>query len=82
MTAREGVTMLKKSAYFDKSIDILELDKEVLNILKNNKIVTIEDLWLMNRKKLKELGLKDNDIKQIIIKLQLIGLDLNKRVYN
>ena len=27
-------------------------------------------------------ALKDNEIKQITIKLQLLGLDLNKRVYN
>ena len=74
--------MVKKNIYIDKTIDILTLDKNIVDILKKNEIVTIENLWVMNRKKLKELGFKDNDVKQIIIKLQLLGLDLNKRVYN
>ena len=36
----------------------------------------------INRKKLKAIGLKDSEIKQVIIKLQLLGLDLNKRMYS
>lgn len=74
--------MVKKSIYLSNSIEMLDLDDNVKNILKNNEINTIENLWVMNRKKLKTLGLNDNEIKQIIIKLQLLGLDLNKRVYN
>lgn len=74
--------MHKKNIYIEKSIEILDLDKSIVNLLHENEIVTIENLWIMNRKKLKELGLKDNEIKQITIKLQLLGLDLNKRVYN
>lgn len=74
--------MAKKNIYVDKDIKILDLDKEIEVILRNNNIITIENIWVMNRKKLKELGLKDNDIKQITIKLQLLGLDLNKRIYS
>ncbi|MCX4249169.1 MAG: hypothetical protein OSJ65_05345 [Bacilli bacterium] len=74
--------MLKKNIYVEKNIEILDLDKTIVNLLHINDIVTIENLWVLNRKKLKELGLKDNEIKQITIKLQLLGLDLNKRVYN
>lgn len=74
--------MHKKNIYIEKNIDILDLDKSIVELLKKNEIVTIENLWVLNRKKLKELGLKDNEIKQITIKLQLLGLDLNKRVYN
>lgn len=74
--------MAKKNAYINENIKILDLDKEIVDILKENNIVTIDNLWVMTRKKLKEIGLKDNDIKQIIIKLQLLGLDLNKRVYS
>jgi hypothetical protein len=40
------------------------------------------DVWASNRKSLKALGLRDMEIKQIIIKLQLLGLDLNKKIYN
>ncbi len=74
--------MHKKNIYIEKDIGILDLDKQIVEILKKNEIVTIENLWVLNRKKLKEFGLKDNEIKQITIKLQLLGLDLNKRVYN
>lgn len=71
-----------KNAYIEKNINILDLDKSIVEVFRKNDIVTIEQLWVLNRKKLKELGLKDNEIKQITIKLQLLGLDLNKRVYN
>lgn len=74
--------MAKKNIYVDKDIKILDLDKEIEDILRINNITTIENIWVLNRKKLKELGLKDNDIKQITIKLQLLGLDLNKRIYS
>lgn len=74
--------MQKKNAYIEKNINILDLDKSIVEVFRKNDIVTIEQLWVLNRKKLNELGLKDNEIKQITIKLQLLGLDLNKRVYN
>ena len=74
--------MQKKNAYIEKNINILDLDKSIVEVFRKNDIVKIEQLWVLNRKKLKELGLKDNEIKQITIKLQLLGLDLNKRVYN
>ena len=74
--------MQKKNAYIEKNINILDLDKSIVEVFRKNDIVTIEQLWVLNRKELKELGLKDNEIKQITIKLQLLGLDLNKRVYN
>ena len=67
--------------YLDDNIKILDLDQCVIDVLYNNEINLISDLWICNRKKLKEFGIKDTDIKQIIIKLQLIGLDLNKKVY-
>ena len=55
--------------------------RDRLDTLKNNEIITVGSLWEKNRKALKEIGLKDNEIKQITIQLQLLGLDLNKRVY-
>lgn len=74
--------MAKNNMYLDKKIDILDLNKETIELLKVNNIIIISDLWNMNRRKLKDIGLKDPDIKQIIIKLQLLGLDLNKKIYN
>ena len=68
--------------YAEKDIKILELDSDVVKVLVDNDIKTVGDVWVLNRKKLKALGLKDSDIKQVIIKLQLLGLDLNNRMYS
>ena len=72
----------RKNEYVESSIDILDLDTETSKLLKDKDINTIGELWVQNRKSLKTLGLKDSDIKQIIIKLQLLGLDLNKKIYS
>lgn len=74
--------MTKKNIHAEKDISDLELDPKVNKILKDNNINTIGDLWVLNKKKLKEIGIVDSDIKFISIKLQLLGLDLNKKVYN
>lgn len=71
-----------KNANIEKEISVLELDSATNKVLKDNSINTVGDLWILNRKKLKEMGFKDADIKLITIKLQLLGLDLNKKVYN
>lgn len=67
--------------YLDKIIDILELDKNIINVLINNGINNISDLYVLNRKKLKEFGLSDSNINKICIKLQLLGLDFNGKKY-
>ena len=72
----------RKNEYVESSIDILDLDAETSKLLKEKEINTIGELWVQNRKSLKTLGLKDSDIKQVIIKLQLLGLDLNKKIYS
>lgn len=72
----------RKNEYVESNIDILDLDKDIIKVLKDNKIDTVGTLWTQNRKGLKTMGLKDSDIKQIIIKLQLLGLDLNKKIYS
>lgn len=74
--------MAKKNVHAEKDISVLELDPKVNKILKENNINTIGDLWILNKKKLKEIGIVDSDIKFISIKLQLLGLDLNKKIYN
>ena len=68
--------------YAEKDIKILELESEIVKVLIENNVKTVGDVWVLNRKKLKAMGLKDSDIKQVIIKLQLLGLDLNKRMYS
>lgn len=66
----------------EDKIENLNLSKNINKILKENNIVYIKDLWNLTRKQLKTFKLKDNEIKDIIISLQLQGLDLNKRIYD
>lgn len=65
----------------EMKIEDLQLYNKSLKILKNNNINKVKDLWQMKRVQLKALGLNDKEIRQIIIKLQLCGIDLNKRIY-
>ena len=65
--------------YLEKDIATLQLNKNIYQILINNNIVKIKDLWIKKRVNLKELGLSDKQIKEIVVKLELIGLDLNKK---
>lgn len=73
--------MKKINDNLKKDIKILDLDRECLTILKDNRINLIEDLWLLTKKDLKMFGINDKNIKYISIKLQLLGLDLNKKIY-
>jgi len=66
----------------NKEIKFLDLNKKVENKLLNLDIKTIKDLWCLNRVDLKKLNFSDNEIKEIMIKLELNGLDLNKKIYN
>lgn len=70
-----------KKEDLSKNIDYLKLGSNIVEKLKNNNILTIEDLWKTNRHILKDYSLKDNEINQVIIKLQLIGMDLNHKKY-
>lgn len=72
----------RKNEYVESDIDILDLDSDVTKVLRAKEINTVGLVWTQTRKSLKELGLKDSDIKQVIIKLQLLGLDLNKKIYS
>ncbi len=65
----------------EKSIEELGLNTKMTSILVENDINTIEDIWVLKRKDLRAFSLSDSDITQIVIKLQLFGLDLNKKVY-
>ena len=65
----------------EKNIEELQLNNKIINKLKEKDIRIIKDLWKMKRKELKQLGFSDSEISQIIIKLQLHAIDLNRRVY-
>ena len=72
----------RKNEYVESDIEILDLDSSVNKTLRDNNLSTVGDVWVQTRKSLKTIGLKDSDVKQIIIKLQLLGLDLNKKIYS
>lgn len=64
-----------------RSISDLNLDKIIIDKLINNSILTLEQLWNIKKDELKRLNFKDNEINQIVIRLQLKGIDLNHRKY-
>lgn len=66
----------------EKSLSILNLESKILEKLNKNNIFYIKDLWQLKRNDLKDIGLNDHEIKNIIIKLQLNSIDLNKKIYN
>lgn len=64
----------------DNKIDYLNISSKLEQKLNENNIYYIKDLWLLKRADLKKF-LNDKEVTDIIIKLQLSGLDLNKKVY-
>ena len=64
-----------------RPISSLSLSKELINKLKDKGLNYIENVWVLKRINLKTLGFTNDEIKEIIISLQLIGLDLNKKKY-
>jgi len=72
---------MKKHKNLDKNINVLDVDSNIMHILSSNNINIIEDLWVLKRNDLKEMNLSDSDIKLIRIKMQLLGIDINKKVY-
>ena len=68
-------------SYLEKPIEELDISNKTINLLKDNNITYISDVWIKKRKDLKNLKLSDSEINQIIIKLQLNGCDLNKKIY-
>ena len=64
----------------NRQIRFLGLTIQLENKLLDNNINLIYDLWILKSSNLKKF-LNDREISDIIIKLQLHGLDLNKKVY-
>ena len=72
---------MRNKKYIEKTIEEMGLPKKINDKLKNNEINSVKDLWVLKRTELKKLSFTDSEINQIIIKLQLNGLDLNKKEY-
>jgi len=65
----------------ENNIETLSLECKIIEKLHNLNLNTVNDLWKSKRIYLKENGLTDNEINQIKIKLQLLSIDLNNKVY-
>lgn len=58
------------------NINTLSINKKVIEVLSNNGIETVKDLCKCSRMDLADKGLENSEIKDIMITLQLKGLDL------
>ncbi len=67
--------------HLNEDITYLNLDQNISSILIENNINKVNDLWINNKQTLKKIGMSNREINIIIIKLELIGLDLNQK-YN
>lgn len=68
--------------WIEDKIEKLTISTKLKEKLSLNKIKTIKDLWQLKRKDLKNLTFTDHEINELIIALQLEGLDLNKKIYD
>ena len=73
--------MKMRNKVLNSDINVLGLDNKIIEKLRDNKVNLVNELWVLGRKDLKDLSLSDAEINQIIIKLQLNGVDLNKKIY-
>ena len=62
-----------------KDINYTNIDKNIILKLKQIDITYVYELCMQNRKSLKNAGFSSKEISDIIVKLQLQGLDLNKK---
>lgn len=70
-----------KNKILNSDISVLGLDSGTEGKLRTNELNIVNEIWVLGRKELKNLMLSDSEINQIIIKLQLNGVDLNRKVY-
>lgn len=59
-----------------QSIDRIDINVNILNLLKENGIKTISDLCHQSKTDLKNLTLSFEEINKIQVELQLMGLNL------
>ena len=66
----------------DLTINNLGIEEKTLMFLEKHQINYIKELWKLSRKDLQKMNLSDTEINLIIIKMQLMGIDLNQKIYN
>lgn len=64
-------------------VEVSEIDfpNNIKEKMISNNIKILEQIWELSRSDLKKMGFSNNEVNEIIVKLQLYGLDLNKKVY-
>lgn len=62
----------------EDNVSELKIKKDVKEILVNNNINTIYDVCTYSRLELSEIGLNNTQVNDIIVSLQLLGLDLKR----
>lgn len=67
-----------KNEYLSKKIDIIDIPKEIKELLNQNKVITIEDLCSKTKTDLKNMRLSFSEINKIQVEVQLLGLNLQK----
>lgn len=65
----------------NEKINKLGIDESIIKVFNSRNIVTINDLWGLKRKDLKNMDFSGEQINHIIIKMQLNGIDLNRKKY-
>lgn len=65
----------------EEDINLLSLNKNVNEKLKENNINKVKELCSMTKADLRKISFEQNDISNIEIHLQLNGLDIKKRRY-
>ena len=65
----------------NEKINKLGIDDSIVKVFNSRDIITINDLWSLKRKDLKDMNFSGEQINHIIIKMQLNGIDLNKKKY-
>lgn len=68
-----------KSKIIKNDLIYIDIDKNIINRLNKMGINTIEELCKTNRKTLNKYGFNTKQINHMIIKLQLVGLDLSRK---
>ena len=72
---------MRRLSVLEKKISILGLDESIEKKLNELDINMVNDLWECKLVFLKNNNFNNSEINQIRIKLQLKGIDLNKKVY-
>jgi len=62
--------------FLKQSIERIDIDVRIIDLLKENGIITIKDICKKSKTDLKDLSLSFQEINKIQVELQLLGLNL------